>query len=461
MKRTRAGALILTLVLILGSLSTSYADETAAQIFDEAALLLTGTENVTLAGKATFSLDGETFKYVETTYAQDGVNSKWVLNLASPRRDGSLRENGFTVIANDRNKYGMEVCRPDTFVMADDNPQTVILRTSTELKQLISLGHHVLAQIPTMPEDVFSLSDDKNLMIRLEEEQIPDSVSNLLSLGIWLAVQRTMDIAGDSIATPPYPEEARSMEDYITPTQAIIDTTEKYELKQLSVDARMDEEGRFTEVNGNLRIGLHTFLEGVHDLQVSFSGQAMDYGTTTVAEFDPEEYGFKLGNGYNLLQPDAASMKWYKNRAKFILGEAGFDYNMMTYVEAEQEGSEVFVTLRNEDYSFYANCLLDLEGGLVEFRNMTTPWKEEKIVHEREDITDDMIEESCKKLNRYLETVQTGLSNMINGYMLDAVFQENEQTFVRLVDSTIQAVFVIQLTPEWRVDMLDIPRSNG
>lgn len=89
----------LLLTLIVSSLNPAYADETAAKVYDTAAQLLTGTGNVTLTGNATFSLDGEAFKFVETTYIQDGVNSKWVLNLSSPRADGSLRENGFTAIA--------------------------------------------------------------------------------------------------------------------------------------------------------------------------------------------------------------------------------------------------------------------------------------------------------------------------------------------------------------------------
>ena len=295
--RRKLTALLLLCVLTAGSLYPAYADETVAQVFDAVAQLLTGTENVTLTGSATFSLDGKAFKFVETTYVQDGVNSKWILNLSSPRADGSFLENGFTAIANNRFKYGMEVYHPGTYTVAEDDPQSVILRPSAELTQIISLGHAILEALPTLPVDVFSLSDGKRLAIRMEEEQIPGSLSNLLSLGTWLAVQRTMNIVDDSIAAPPYPEEAALMADFVTPTGAIISSTGKYELTQLSADAEMDEAGRFTEANGTARFVLHTFLEGEHELHISFAGKAADYGTSTVPAFDPAEYGVEPAEG--------------------------------------------------------------------------------------------------------------------------------------------------------------------
>ena len=162
MKRIRTIA-ALFLTLMISGLHPAYADQTAARVYDAAARLLTATENVTLTGSATFSLDGEAFKFVETTYVQDGVNSKWVLNLSSPREDGSLRENGFTAIANNRWKYGMEVYRPGFYTVAEADPQSVILRPSAQLFQLVALGHALSAQLPALPEEVFSLSEGKHL----------------------------------------------------------------------------------------------------------------------------------------------------------------------------------------------------------------------------------------------------------------------------------------------------------
>jgi len=544
----KIAALLLT--LIVSSLNPAYADETVAQVYDTAAQLLTGTGTVTLTGNATFSLDGEAFKFVETTYVQDGVNSKWVLNLSSPRADGSLRENGFTAIANNRWKYGMEVFRPGLYTVAEDDPQSVILRPSAELTQIIALGHALLEQFPTFPEDVFSLSEGKHLSIRLEKEHIPGSVSNLLSLATWLAVQRTMSIVDDSIAAPPYPEEAVTMDDYITPTQAIVNSTEKYELQQLSINAEMDDAGRFTEANGTAQIILHTFLEGDHELHISFAGKISDYGTSTVIAFDPKEYGVapaegtylpselepaenRTGSGkensgeirneesqnkiyyvnpdggtkyhldqncpsihprylplpvsittddlkkepYSQLSPCSicvysedntdssdtglSPLAWYEKRAEDIFEEAGFDRGLMESVEAQYDDGDVLVTLSNTDNSFFAYCMMDADGNLLEFRHTTNPWQEEEIVREREDITNDIVEECCIKLNQYMETIQPGLSSRINGYLLDAIFQKNEETFVRLTDPSTQSLFIVRIMPTWRIDVLHFPKSNG
>ena len=541
---------VLLLTLIVSSLNPAYADETAAQVYDTAVQLLTRTENVTLTGSATFSLDGKAFKFMETTYVQDGANSKWVLNLSSPRADGSLRENGFTAVANNRWKYGMEVFQPGLYKVAEDDPQSVILRPSAELTQIIALGHALTEQLPTFPEDVFSLSDGKHLSVRLEDEHIPDSVSSLLSLGIWLAVQRTMNIEDDSIAAPPYPEEAGTMDDYITPIQAIVNSTEKYELIQLCINAEMDDAGRFTEANGTARIILHTFLEGEHELHLSFAGKASDYGTSTVAAFDPKEYGVvpaegtylppepesaedKAGSGkgdseeiknaesrgnvyyinpeggtkyhydqncpsvhprylplpvsismddltkepYSQLSPCSvcvysedntdrsdsglSPLDWYEKRAETIFEEAGFDRRLMENVEAQYDDGDVIVTLSNMDNSFFAYCMMDEEGNLQEFRHITNPWQEEEIVREREDITNDVVEECCIKLNQYMEAIQPGLSNRINGYLLDAIFQKNEETYVRLTDPSTQSLFIVRIMPAWRIDVLHFPKGNG
>ena len=297
-------ALFLNITILIGCFCPAYADPAAAGAFDAVATLLTGTENVTLTGNATFSLDGKAFKYAETTYIQDGVNSKWVLNLSSPKADGAFRENGFTVIANNRFKYGMEVYNPGVYKIAEDDPQSVILRPSVALAQLISLGHSILEQLPSLPEDVFSLSDDNRLTVRMDEKDIPDTFSSMISLGTLLAVQRTMNIVDDSIAAPPYPEEAGTMSDFVTPTRAIISCTQRYELTQLSADARMDEKGRIMEASGTARFILHTFLEGEHELQISFSGNVSGYGSSSVPPFDAAEYGVEPAEGTYIPQND-------------------------------------------------------------------------------------------------------------------------------------------------------------
>ena len=352
MKR-KITVVLLLMTMTICSLFPAYADEKAAQVFDTAAELLTGTENVTITGSATFSLDGEAFKFVETTYVQDGVNSKWILNLSSPKADGSLRENGFTVIANNRYKYGMEVFKPGVYMVAEDNPQSVILRPSAELSQMISLGHGLLDMIPAWSEDVFS-SEKSELHVRLEEGQIPDSVSNLLSLAVLLAIQRTTNIVDDSIAFPPYPEEANCMADYITPTQAIICCTEKYELTELSVDAKLDGENRFTEANGTVRFTLHTFLEGEHDLHITFVGTASDYGSSAVPTFDAAEYGVEPAEG-TFLPPESDTAGYGTGDME----EAYVSGNEMTYETEDQEAQDAVYWINPEGGTKYhrdRNC---------------------------------------------------------------------------------------------------------
>ena len=65
------------------------------------------------------------------------------------------------------------------------------------------------------------------------------------------------------------------------------------------------------------------------------------------------------------------------------------------------------------------------------------------------------------KLIYIMETIQPGLSSRINGYLLDAIFQRNEETFVRLEDPSTQSLFIVRIMPTWRIDVLHFPKSNG
>lgn len=167
MKLKRFAALLTALML---SLTIAYADTTATRIYDAVVDLLTNTTNVTLTGNAIFSLDGKQFKTVETTYEQDGVNSRWVLNMTSPRANGSLKNSGFTIIANNRFKYAMEVFNPGTYKFVECDPQSAILRSSVVLTQLVSLGHTVVNQIPEWSGNEVSRTNDGKLSIHLTDE---------------------------------------------------------------------------------------------------------------------------------------------------------------------------------------------------------------------------------------------------------------------------------------------------
>ena len=300
MKLKRIVALMAALMLFW---TIAYADTTATRIYDAVADLLTNTTNVTLTGNATFSLDGKQFKTVETTYEQDGVNSRWVLNMTSPRANGSLKNSGFTIIANNRFKYAMEVFNPGTYKFVECDPQTAILRSSVVLTQLVSLGHTVVNQIPEWSGNEVFRTNDGKLSIHLTEEQIPVSVNDLLGLGVLLAVQRTLSIVDDSVVTPAYPNEANTFEASVastTPARAIISHTEKYELTALSAEIGMDESGRLTEASGTAHFVLHTFQDGDHELDISFSGKVFDYGSSHVPAFDATEYKVvpEIGNGF-------------------------------------------------------------------------------------------------------------------------------------------------------------------
>ena len=101
-------AAIAACVLLITAAAAAATDNTLVRFYDSAVQLLFHTDNVTLNGKAVFTLDGERFKTAEAQYVQAGVDSLMDLRLLTPRGDGYEVENGYTVIADNGLCYVIE-----------------------------------------------------------------------------------------------------------------------------------------------------------------------------------------------------------------------------------------------------------------------------------------------------------------------------------------------------------------
>ena len=129
----RSFLIILSIILFTVFTTCALAEKPLTALFDSAEELLFATSNVTITGKAEFTLDGEWFKTAEIKYIQDGDRSFWDLKLTSPKQDGTERHNGYTVIADGSKIYVMEVYRPGIYKTGTGTPQSTLLRKSIQL----------------------------------------------------------------------------------------------------------------------------------------------------------------------------------------------------------------------------------------------------------------------------------------------------------------------------------------
>ena len=274
MKKTIAA--ILTVILALSGIMTAGADTVLNLFYESGMELLFETSNVTLTGKAEFFLDGERFKTAEVLYIQDYDNSKFQLDLYTPRRDGAEgedRHSGYTVYANGEDIYVTEVFYPGMYKTGSTGVQGTILRKTVQM-ELVSLATEGTA---------------KELKISLNRD-VPETVNAALNLFYQFIAKRYFRTDYDQVSV----RHMIPMASYITVAQGILGSTEQVSLKKAEITAKRDDAGRLEQVKGDVSLMLTTGRDGTRQLDISFSLDVSDFDGSHVGLFDPEKEGLKL-----------------------------------------------------------------------------------------------------------------------------------------------------------------------
>ena len=299
-------AFLLALVLALAAAANGAAEGRLELMADAVEELLCETGNVTLNGHAEFSLDGEWFKTADGKYIQDGYNSSWQWLLQTPRRDGSVREGGYTVIANGEKVYVMESFYPGVYKTGTTFRSATILRQSVQLTLMLRLFRQLAEQAETLlgEQAVTVVSDGpEGLAIRLQaDESAPEAVQTALNLAAQFAAKRYFGTDYDRLS----PQYMLPMASYLTVTQAILGTTCELGLRAADVTLKRDAGGRLEQITGKAELELDTNLDGAHRLSIEFRLDVSDWESSHVGTFSPEKYGVTLAEGYAPLDfPDS------------------------------------------------------------------------------------------------------------------------------------------------------------
>ena len=296
MHRTKILILIAALCLCAVFVTGAVAESTLNTLWDSGCDFLFHTDNVTVTGKASFSLDGEHFKTAELNYIQDGFSSFYGLKLLTPRADGSERETGWTIIADDEGfLVVMEAYEPGVYRRGTDTKQNSLLRRSVRLDALVELGGPLVAQVePLLPEGAVTVTDAndaRTVHIAMAEDQIPQVAVSALNLAAGYLSDRWFAYGYDRTVIT---GESFTFDHYITPTQALADGTVRWTLRGIDADFVLDAQNRLTAVRGTVKAA-STFWDGtVREVEVQFDFSMTDYGTSAVKPFDPADYNVEL-----------------------------------------------------------------------------------------------------------------------------------------------------------------------
>ena len=297
MHRTKVFILAAALCLCAALTAMALTDGALKTLWNSGCDFLFHTDNVTVTGQATFSLDGKRFKTAELNYIQDGYKSYYGLKLLTPWSDGTEHESGWTIIATeDGDITVMEAFRPGVYLWATGTPQNTLLRRTVRLDAMTELGGLLAGSVESLlPEGAVTVTEaegTKTVHIALAEGQIPDTAVSALNLAAGYLSDRWFCYGYDRTAIK---DEAFAFDRYITVTEALTGGTVRWTLRSVDADFSLDAQGRLAGVRGTLKAA-STYWDGtVREVEVKFDFTAADYGTSVVKPFDPADYGVVSG----------------------------------------------------------------------------------------------------------------------------------------------------------------------
>ena len=295
MRKTKVLLFLTCLMLGVSLITSALAETTLSRLWDSGCAFLFETDNVTVTGEFSFTMDGELFKTAKLHYIQDGFRSYYDLTLLTPRKDGTQRETGWTIIADDVGGHvWVEKIMP-IYHEGSDAPCNSLLRRSVELDALTELGSILTRQLePMLPEGVITSAEKDGLNtvhLSVSESQLPDAALSALNLAALFLSDRWFAYSSDRT----YAIDGRApFENYVTATQALTDGTIRWTLKNADADFTLDSQDRLQAAQGTVTAA-SAFWDGeVREIEVSFDLSVTDYGQSKVAPFDPDDYGVML-----------------------------------------------------------------------------------------------------------------------------------------------------------------------
>ena len=464
-------ALLLALAMLL--LSASALAETPAEtLLDAGEDLLFHTENVTLTGEAVFFLDDLVFKTADAVYIQDGENSFWQLKLRTPRpTDPELgdKESGYTIIANGDQVYVMEVLQPGVYRSGSLFPQRTILRESVQLDLMAKLLRSLAKQADTLlGENAFTVTDDdrggREIRIVLDEN-VPDLANTALTVLFEYVGTRYFDIDYDQLSD----QYMGVLANYISPTRGILYTTEYIYLKQADVTVSLDASGNLQRVSGAVAVYLQTGGDGAHQLDITFSLDVTDRGSSKVEPFDPAQYGVVPAGRNSAPQvqdpeqpeePEEGATEAVIDAARKAAKLAGYPFTetMDGYAMLEADGW-VTVGLTYDPMGMFLTCIADTAGTVIRFCDQNCPYLDSFPLDDlRSDEYPDeaVVAETTEKLNQFLEAVHPDAFARVGELRMDSWFEADGAVYFCYEEYPHQlensVIFLVRVLPEWWIE---------
>ena len=459
----KAASLIMTIMLMLSTLAGAAAEngKPLSALCDSAFELLFSTNNVTLEGEAKFSLDGDWFKTAKAKYIQDGDRSYWDLKLSSPKLDGTVRENGYTIIADGSKIYVMEVFHPGLYKTGTSAPQSTILRDSVQME----LMKQVIRSLATLSETV---AEPKTIQINKNEAEksirielsgaTSDWFNTPLNILAEYAAKRYFHMDYDQIGT----RNIVPMSYYLTVTEGILACTTSVAMKQADVTVKMDPDGHIEHVSGSASIILNTARDGERTLDISFELTVSGKGTSHVGTFDPYSHSVKLiEGGMNIENIENTEVDDFtgeklaeKARAAWELAGYILDPSMFNY--SYKQNGRYCTELNDAKANLFLSCVTNIDGKVLELRNTQNNWQDKNFDYDNPYPDTQLAEEAGQKVMEYLKEADPEDMKQVDHLKLQCWYEGDGELYFEFCEDPLAQdwdgfLVVVKVKPEWEL----------
>lgn len=454
-------ALLLCICLTAAALS----DSPASALWDSGCDLLFHTDNVTVTGEASFSLDGEHFKTAKLNYVQDGYRSFYGLRLLSPRPNGTLRETGWTIVAGEEGDiYSMEVLEPGACRVSFATPNNTLLRRSVELDALMELGGLLVKQTaPLLPEGVITAGETEDglrtVHIAVAQDQLPDVALSALNLGFSFLSDRWFSYGHDRTYVE---DDMGQFENYVSITTALAAGTVHWTLRGADILFTLDAQDHLTAAEGALRVASTFWDESVREVEVKFSLAMTDWGNSHVEPFNPEDYGVSMpvwwdDGGEEVVESSLTDEEWEALKDRSVALLKAQDYPMdeivgwggwsmpdgYTYMEIECPEGRLY------------DCVYDLDGGLVILDNLESVWYESEEM-DADDLDSATKDAALALLRSFLAEQNAVLAEDGQNVEVEGQYvTEDGSRYLSMHDPLFSVYCVLRVDPGLRIEYFD------
>lgn len=461
MRKTISIILFILLALTMAGNAAAENEKPLTDLCESAFELLFRTSNVTIKGEASFSLDGNWFKTAKAEYIQDGDRSFWDLKLSSPKMDGTVRENGYTIIADGSKVYVMEVFHPGLYKTGTSAPQSTILRNSVQMELMKQVVLSLAEQAETEPKLQTLLIEEneteKAISIKLTGDA-PDWFNTSLNILAEYAAKRYFHIDYDQIGI----RNIVPMSYYLTTTEGILSCTTSVAIKQADFTITKDSNGQIERISGSSSFLLNMARDGERTLDISFDFTVSGKGTSQVSSFDPLFYNVKLvEGGMNIEETEYTEVDDYTqerliDQAKEAWKQAGYTLDPSTYGYCYKQNGRYCTELNDTTGNQFLSSITNADGKILELRNTKNSWQDKNFNYENDYPDSQMTEEAGEMVMEYLKEANPEDVKRIDHLKLQCWYEENDELYFEFCEDPISQdwdgfLVVVKVKPYWQL----------